>query len=139
MEKHTSPGTGERGAKARPDTILLVEDEEMLRMLIETFLVDHGFAVICAADGLEGFTLFKQHKDRIAIVLTDVHLPKMNGCTAFLEMKRLNPSVKGVFASGHIDPMMKRRLQQEGVRHFIHKPFLIKEVLDAIYELMGEE
>ena len=139
MENHKSLGDGKEGEQQNRGTILLIEDEEMLRTLTETILVDHGFVVLAAADGLEGLALFKKHKERISVVLTDLHLPKMDGCTAFLEMNRIDPSVKAVFASGHIDLAMKRKLQQAGVRHFIHKPFAIDEVLEAIFEIMGDK
>ena len=120
-----------------PAVILLIEDEEMLRSLLERFLVSQGFVVLAAANGLDGLEVFKRRRNDISVVLTDVHLPGMDGCAAFLEMRRIDPTVKAIFTSGHMDHAMKKKLQEEGVHHFIHKPFLIQEVLDAVYEAIG--
>ena len=121
-----------------PGSILLIEDEEMLRILLETLLVEKGYTVLTAGDGLEGLNLYKQNKNNIGVVLTDMKLPTIDGYTAFLEMKRINPDVKAIFASGHIDNNTRARLQLEGVRHFITKPYLVEEVLKAIVETLKE-
>jgi len=61
------------------ETVLVVEDNLAIRALTKTFLEGAGYAVATAADGDSGFNFFKQHRSRIALLLTDVRMPNMNG------------------------------------------------------------
>ena len=90
--------------KGGTETILLVEDEEILRDLVKSSIEENGYAVITAQDGVEAVNLFTQHKDRIALVLCDMGLPKLGGWDAFKIMKEILPKVKIIFASGYLDP-----------------------------------
>ena len=61
------------------ETILVVEDNQVIRALSKAFLERAGYAVATAEDGDCGFNFFKQHRSRIALLLTDVRMPNMNG------------------------------------------------------------
>jgi DNA-binding response OmpR family regulator len=116
--------------------ILLVEDNEQLRLLVQAYLEDEGFAVIPAGTGFEAVQLYKQHSKSISIVISDFELPQLNGFDAFLMMKRVNPGVKCIIASAFVDPAVRYRFQEEGVIEFLHKPYSMTEVLNVVREIL---
>jgi CheY-like chemotaxis protein len=89
------------------ETILIVEDEEMLTRLLRTSLQAAGYTVLVAVDGQEAVDLFDQHQDEIQLVLSDVGLPKLTGYDVFRKMKSTKPDLKFILASGFIEPQLK--------------------------------
>ncbi|HXG38468.1 MAG TPA: response regulator [Bacteroidota bacterium] len=118
-------------------TILVVEDDEMLLDLLASVLEEHGYTVLLARDGLESVELFKQHHGEIALVLTDMGLPHLGGWEAFLEMKKIDPNVKTMMASGYFNPSLKAEMLRAGAQDFVQKPYVMEDVLRKINELIG--
>ncbi|HEX9829521.1 MAG TPA: PAS domain S-box protein, partial [Bacteroidota bacterium] len=114
------------------ETILLVEDEDMLRELATIVLQMKGYTVLTARDGDEGLNVFQQHRNTIALVLSDMGLPKLGGYDMFKEMKKLNPGLRAVLASGYIEPGVKSDIFNAGVIDFIQKPFKPAVLLNKI-------
>jgi two-component system cell cycle sensor histidine kinase/response regulator CckA len=122
------------GASVRggSETILVVEDEEVLRQLLEAILVSRGYRVILAADGDRGLALYRQHRRDIHAVLTDMALPKLSGRELFQKILEIDPAAKVIFTSGYVDPTLKSRLYVEGAGGFIPKPFRPEDVLRTV-------
>ena len=118
------------------ETILVVEDEEMLLELVKSFLETNGYRVLTAKDGAEAVEMYKRHKDAIALVLSDMGLPKIAGLEAFQLMKAINPEIKIIFASGYLDPELKSVLLQSGAKDFIGKPYTPDEVVKKVREIL---
>jgi two-component system, cell cycle sensor histidine kinase and response regulator CckA len=120
------------------ETILLVEDEQNLLGLMKTALERAGYAVLTAMDGLSAIKTYSLNKDKIALVLTDLGLPKLDGAAVFTSLMEIDPKVKIILASGYLDPTLKSNLLRSGAKEFIQKPYSpnvvlrkIREVLDA--------
>ena len=122
--------------KGGTETILFVEDEEMLRDLVKSSIEENGYAVITAQDGVEAVNLFRQHKDSIALVLCDMGLPKLGGWEAFKIMKEIRPKVNVIFASGYLDPGLKAEILKGGARDFVQKPYDPNEIMKRIREVI---
>jgi two-component system cell cycle sensor histidine kinase/response regulator CckA len=118
------------------ETILVVEDEEMLLDSLKVLLEEKGYQVLTARDGEEAVDMYTRHQNDIAFVLVDMGLPKMGGWEAFQEMQRVNPNVKVIFGSGQIDPTFRARMIQAGAVDFIQKPYIPDEVLKRIHEVI---
>jgi CheY-like chemotaxis protein len=116
------------------ETILIVEDEEALLTMLKVILEVKGYHVLTAVDGLEALALYRKHKDEIALVMTDVGLPKISGDQLFFELKKMNPSVRVVLMSGYIDVGIKSEIFQAGVHDFVQKPYDPDEVLKKVRE-----
>lgn len=114
------------------DTVLVIEDEEMLRDLLVSILESKGYKVLTARDGEEGVQTFRKHEDRIALVLSDLGLPKLSGEEIVSYIKQIDPSAKIVITSGFIDPDVRSGLESAGVRDFIQKPYRAHEVLKVV-------
>ncbi len=119
-------------------TILVIEDEDMLRDLVRSILTSKGYDVLTAKDGDEGIAAFVENKSRIRLVISDLGLPKLNGEEVVDQIKKISKGAKIAIASGFVDPEVKSDLEKEGVTHFIQKPYRSADVLKAVRELLAE-
>jgi two-component system cell cycle sensor histidine kinase/response regulator CckA len=83
-------------------TILVVDDDRNIRRLVEVVLEDAGYSVVVAADGIEGVSVFKQHQPEIALLITDVMMPNMNGFDLADSVLELDSDLPVIFMSGNI-------------------------------------
>jgi len=113
-------------------TILVVEDERVMLRLLERFLSRQGYQVLLAADGEQAIDGYCRHKTEIDVVLLDVGLPKVSGVDVFRKMKKENPEVRVVVASGYLDARMKTEMYRAGVKAFLDKPYLLPEMLETL-------
>jgi two-component system cell cycle sensor histidine kinase/response regulator CckA len=118
------------------ETIMIVEDEESLLNLMTTFLVRSGYTVIAARDGVEAIDQYEEHQKEIALVLTDMGLPKLDGTEVFAMLKLRNPDVKVILASGYLEPQYRSELLKTGAKDFIQKPYQPDEVLRKIRAIL---
>ena len=121
------------------ETILVVEDEELILSMVKTVLEGKGYRVMTATDGQMGLELFLGHQENISLVLSDVGLPKLSGDRLYLELKKINPSMPVILASGYFDQQMKSELFKAGARGFIQKPYDLDDVLGKIREALDME
>jgi PAS domain S-box-containing protein len=121
------------------ETILLIEDEYLILKLIRRLLKSYGYSVYVAADGEEAIEVFARHRDEIALVLSDIGLPKMSGIDVFKKLKEMNPHTKVILASGFFEPDLKFSLHQLGVKGFIQKPYSNDEVLRKLRVVLDEK
>jgi PAS domain S-box-containing protein len=118
------------------ETILVIEDEEMLRSLAKGILVSKGYKVLIAEDGMQGVEMYQSHQKEIAVVLSDVGLPLLSGPDVFRKIREINPEAKVILASGFFDPETKSEMFKAGLKNFIQKPYMHDEVLQKIREVI---
>lgn len=118
--------------KGGKETLLVVEDEEMLLELLTGILISKGYNVLSARDGLEGIDVYEAHKDEISLVLTDMGLPKLSGFDMFVKLKKINPDILTIFASGFLEPNTISEMYKAGAKEFIQKPYETEDVLSKI-------
>lgn len=119
-------------------TILLVEDEDKLRELVEAVLVSGGFNVISACNGKEGLKLVEEGKVKdVDLILTDVIMPLMSGKQMADLLKPLLPNTKIVFMSGYTDDALAPHGVLEHDVELIEKPFLAKNLVARIREILN--
>ena len=123
---------------AGEETILLVEDEEQIRVLAGIALQEAGYSTLIAANGQEALALARQHKGSIHLLLTDVIMPGMNGVKLSEEVDALYPAIKTLYISGYADSKLTfPLLESTGRTAYLPKPFTpglltqkVREVLD---------
>ena len=118
------------------ETILLVEDEELLIEMVRLILESKGYKVITAIDGNEAIKLYKRHKKVIDVVLTDMGLPEMTGMSVLKKLKEINPNVCIICASGFFEPDVKHELYKSGVKGIVQKPYTPDDVLRKLREVL---
>jgi PAS domain S-box-containing protein len=121
------------------ETLLVVEDEEMLMMSLQMILAEKGYKVIPAKDGLEAVNIYKKRKNEISLVMTDLGLPKLSGIEECAQIKKYNPNARLILATGFLDPVMKSEFLKAGIQHFLYKPYDLKKVLKEIREVLDEK
>ncbi len=124
-----SPGTG---------TILLVDDEDILRQTGALLLQQMGYTVIVAEDGGEAVSLYQQHQDEIDCVLLDIVMPVMNGKEAFEQIRRLNPQAKVIITSGFTRDVSVDQMVAEGAAGYMMKPFNRHYLQKTMNQVMAE-
>ena len=119
-------------------TILLVEDVESLLALGARMLEHLGFTVLTAADGLQAVELYRQRGKEIDLVLMDMTMPRMDGAEAFDVLRRLNPDVRVVLASGYGHEDLALRFAGKHLDGVLQKPYSLAKLRAALIGLMPE-
>jgi len=121
----------------RYETILVAEDEPMVRNLVGTLLQNQGYHVLCAGTGPEALRLSDEHSGAIDLLLTDMVMPGMSGPELARELTARRPSLKVLYMSGYTEYAVVNQGVLEKVQSFIWKPFTnaalaqkVREVLD---------
>lgn len=128
-EKHAKDLTG----TAR---ILLVEDEDAVRMFGARALKDKGYEVIEAASGAEALELIKEQKPQIDLIITDVVMPQMDGPQMINEIRKLHPDMRVIFISGYAEDSFRKKLDTEDNIHFLPKPFNLKDLAIKVKDIL---
>ncbi len=110
-------------------TILVVDDEEMLRSMLAEILQIEGWNVITAVDGADAVEQYQQRWKNIDLVISDLGMPRMGGEETFEQMKHINPAVKIIFATGYVDDAAKKEMERKGVKGIVNKPFRLEEII----------
>lgn len=117
-------------------TALLVDDEPSVRHVTEKMLRKLGLEVITAKDGREAVDLYRRHWTDIDIVLLDLTMPHMNGEETFRELRRINPDVRAILASGYSEHELASRVDVESLLGCLHKPYTTSKLLNLLSEAL---
>jgi CheY-like chemotaxis protein len=110
----------------------VVDDEALIRSLLDTGLRLYGFRVWLAAGGREALRLYEQHADEIAVALLDVQMPGLDGPHTLQALRALDPELPCFFMSGHLGNYTEEALFQLGIGGIIRKPFALAGVADTL-------
>jgi PAS domain S-box-containing protein len=130
-------GLPQLAAVAKPGgTILLVDDEEIIRQMVGTMLEMFGFKVLLAADGLAALDLYRLHSSEIDCVLLDLTMPKMDGEQTLFQLRQLNPQLRVIMSSGFGEQDISDKLLSKGVAAFIQKPYQMQQLEETIRRVL---
>ncbi len=121
------------------ELILIVDDEAPVREITRQTLESFGYQVMVAEDGVEAVAIYAREKNRIAVVLTDMMMPLMDGPAAIRVLLNLNPQVRIIAVSGLDSNKRIVGSGTSGVRHFLSKPFNAEALLNALKIVLSEE
>ena len=122
-------------------TVLLVDDEPMVRKVGERALASLGFAVLLAKDGVDALEMFRQQRDKIRCVLCDLTMPRMSGWETLAALRKLAPGLPVILASGYDKAYVMAGDHPELPQAFLSKPYQLQGLRDAIGRALvhGEE
>lgn len=120
------------------ETILVIEDEDVLRDLLKFTLESKGYTIFTAKDGEEAVEIYQYHYANIALVIGDFQLPKLNGGEVYKRLKKINADIKFILASGYLEPEQRDELINEGVQRIISKPYVPEEMLKIMREVLEQ-
>ena len=119
-------------------TILVVEDEEMVRGLICEVLRREGYRVVACGDAEEGIEASKRHGPGIDLLLTDVVMPGMNGPEMATRIQETLPQLRVVFMSGYSEQALARQGQEDASFEYLQKPFTLKTLTQKLAKVLGD-
>jgi len=122
-----SPGGGRRRG-----TVLVVDDERMVRTMASRILRDAGFDVLCAADGHEALDVVRDASAPPCAVLLDLTMPRLGGEETLRALRGLHPEIPVVVTSGYSESEIATRFEGVRLEGFLHKPFRPQDLLDRI-------
>ncbi len=120
-------------------TVLVVDDEEIVRNLAKKMVEIAGFSVLTANDGEEAVRLYREHQNEIACVLLDLTMPKMNGEETFRAIRQISPGVRVILSSGYSEETATGRFSGLGLAGFIQKPYQLDTMITTLREAVGDD
>ena len=118
------------------ETLLLVDDEEMIIKVGEELLDALGYKVLIAKGGKEAVELYEKNKDQIDMVILDMIMPDMSGGDTFDRLKEINPEIKVLLSSGYSINGQATEILERGCNGFIQKPFNMKQLSRKLREIL---
>lgn len=112
--------------------ILVVDDEDAMRITTKAILTELGYRVHVAKDGLEGLSRFKKDPAAYDLVLLDMMMPNMNGLDCHKALRKIRPDIPVLLATGYAKDAEIEQMQQTGIQGYIRKPFRAAELSQAI-------
>ncbi len=120
------------------ETILVVDDEASILTITSQTLQAFGYSVVTASDGTEALAAYVEHRNKIAVVLTDMAMPVLDGPATIRALKKLNPAVKIIGASGlNVNGSITNNVGI-GVKHFLVKPYTAGTLLTTLRTILDE-
>jgi PAS domain S-box-containing protein len=123
-------GNGER--------VLIVDDETSILTITSQTLEAFGYKTITASDGAEAIAIYAQHRNKIAVILTDMAMPVMDGPATIRALIKVNPAVKIIAATGLKTEGSEAKAMHAGVKHFLSKPYTASTLLKTLRAVLDE-
>ena len=120
------------------ETVLLVDDEDLVSDLGARILTKHGYTVLKAANGREALDVFEKESSQISLVILDLIMPEMGGTECLKELLKIDPQVKVLIASGYSGDASVKETIQMGAKGFVMKPFRVNELLRDVRRILDE-
>jgi two-component system, cell cycle sensor histidine kinase and response regulator CckA len=120
------------------ETVLVVDDEDLVRELAQRILTKSGYTVLTATNGAEALDLYRREKDRISLVILDLIMPMMGGKYCLKRLLEIDPHVKVLIASGYSADTSTKEILEMAARGFVSKPFTFTNLLRQVRKVLDE-
>ncbi|MDX8398305.1 MAG: response regulator, partial [Mariprofundaceae bacterium] len=117
--------------------ILIIDDEESLRNTLKHILSSLGYKVYTAVGGQHGIDTYQKFQDKIALVITDIIMPNMNGYAAIESIRKINHQTPVLYMTGYDSSSSEEKLNLDDNTKLVHKPFKIDELSQLIYDMLA--
>jgi PAS domain S-box-containing protein len=142
IDAPSQAATGQRGEVSMPrgsgEMILLVDDESSLSIVASQTLEAFGYRVLCATDGADALAVYLAHRNEVAVVLTDMMMPVMDGPAMIYALRRVNPEIKIIATSGLNANYGISKLADLRIKHFLTKPYTAETLLKTLRAVLDE-
>ena len=126
-------------AREGPQTILLVDDEQVLVDTVSDMLKHLGYLVLTAGDGDEAVRIYEEHKANVDLIILDMIMPHKGGPEAYEDLKRIQPDVKVLLTSGfEQQKAVAEDMCQEGAAGFVEKPYRLSDLSKLIRRVIEQ-
>jgi CheY-like chemotaxis protein len=131
-----TPGRAQNGRAGKSETVLVVDDEKLLRAMLQDILETSGYRVLEAGTGEEALEIYNNHKDEIGVIILDIIMPGMGGARALERLKQINPDLRCIVSSGYgVETLDDGLLNGKHIR-FVGKPYKSSSVVSTVREML---
>jgi PAS domain S-box-containing protein len=123
--------------RGRGENILVVDDEESVRLIMRSTLENFGFRAVCAADGAEAVGLFRSAPALFDMAIVDMQMPGLDGGKTIVTLRHMRPDLPIVGASGLATNQNREQAAANGVRHFLDKPFSVDTLIRTVHAALS--
>jgi CheY-like chemotaxis protein len=134
QKKVVSDRSADLGDLRGTQTILMIDDEDLLLTMGEMILTSFGYKVLTANNGIRALEIFEKKKDEIDLVITDLVMPQMSGRELIERLRRIAPELKVICASGFVRPP-----STEEQENYLQKPFASQDLLRKVKQVLSAE
>jgi CheY-like chemotaxis protein len=124
--------------RGKGETILVVDDEDSILTITRQTLQSFGYRVLTATDGAEAVAVYSENRKKIAVVLTDMSMPIMDGAAVIRALTKISPKVKIIAASGLSANVGITKSSYGKVNHFLTKPYTAETLLKTLSTILNE-
>ncbi|MBI4534642.1 MAG: response regulator, partial [Ignavibacteriae bacterium] len=128
--------TPSHDAEGGDETILIVDDEEVIRSLAREILESKGYSVLEAADGTQAIEVYSQHGNSIDLIILDMAMPMMSGSDTFARLHQMNKNLRVILSTGYAEDDRARKLMAQGVKAFVQKPYKVEEFATVVRRVL---
>jgi two-component system cell cycle sensor histidine kinase/response regulator CckA len=118
------------------ETILLIDDEQMVMEVNQELLESIGYKVYVAGSGQEGIAVYMEKKDKIDLVILDMIMPGISGSETFDRLRKINPNIKVLLSSGYSLNGEAKHIMDRGCNGFLQKPFRLEELSGKVRAML---
>jgi CheY-like chemotaxis protein len=119
-------------------SILIVDDEDMIREFARGVLASTGIKIYEAMSGEEAIKIFKHHHDKIDVIFLDVIMPGLKGDAVLKKLREIRNNVKVIISSGFMGEDQRTKLKEYTIEAFLDKPFSDEDILDVIIKVLSK-
>lgn len=139
MERESTDSEEKILPRGHGELILVVDDEENIREIAQKTLERFGYRVMVARHGAEAIAIYAEHRKQIAVVLTDMAMPVMDGASMIVALKLMNPHVRIICSSGVSPGGVPITSVGPGLEYFISKPYTAETILNTLAAILKPE
>ncbi len=118
-------------------SVLVIDDEDTVRSVVQTILERVGFAVVTAANGAEGIARFREAEGRFCVVLLDMNLPLVSSLQVYEELMQVRPDVRVVLSSGYMNDETIAPFDSKRIAGYLQKPYRFEELIACVRQATG--
>jgi len=122
--------------KGEGETILIVEDEDLVRSLAATLLKQHGYNILLAGNGQQALRIISEPGQKVDLVLTDIVMPEMDGIELANRLQSLAPATRILFMSGYLDETLDTHAFDQETMSLLKKPFGAEELVRRVKQML---
>jgi DNA-binding NtrC family response regulator len=119
-------------------TVLVIDDEEMVRRVAKSMLESYGYNVLVAGDGRSAVKLFKEVGPQISVVVLDLTMPSMSGEETFRQLRTLRSNVRVILSSGYNEVEAVKRFTGKSLTGFIQKPYTATQLAQKVRDALNQ-
>ena len=122
--------------RGQNELVMIVDDEQPILHIAQRTLERFGYRVLLASDGAEAVSLFKARPQEIAVVITDVAMPHLDGPATIAALRTISPTIKIIGSSGLSSDGGRARIKDAGIQYFIPKPYTAEAILQTLHAVL---